>query len=131
MPNKILIIPVLFFCSCATVRQKEAFIKEQLKLSVDKYRAPKEESIDFSFSISSDLFGNHLRKMKMKTIKQKVQAMVEQMFLTPDSTADYLLNGVKQNGVLDSFYVSQSKKKFITENNLLSPNKHFLEALNK
>ncbi|HLK29739.1 MAG TPA: hypothetical protein VKT28_14270 [Puia sp.] len=128
MKNTLLVIFVLLACSCASLKQKKDFVSYKMK-SLQKYSI---DSSDFALSISNGnkyifLSDDELRKIKMKELRKQADELEKIIALYPDSISNRLMKGAKLYNRLDSFYANRNKISFIVNNNLITPNKHFLE----
>src|SRR5579871_1670684 len=128
MKNTLLVIFVLLACSCASLKHKKDFVSYKMK-SLQKYSI---DSSDFALSISNGnkyifLSDDELRKIKMKELRKQADELEKIIALYPDSISNRLMKGAKLYNRLDSFYANRNKISFIVNNNLITPNKHFLE----
>lgn len=90
------------------------------------------DSSNLAFSVSNGhkyifLSDDELRKIKMKELRKQADELEKIIALYPDSVSNRLMKGEKLYNQLDSFYANRNKISFIVNNNLITPNKHFLE----
>ncbi len=119
---------LLLAFSCASIKQKKDFVGHKIK-SLQRYSA---DSSDVVLCIDNEhkyifLSDDELRKIRMKELRKQADELEKTIALYPDSISNRLMKGAKLYNRLDSFYANRNKISFIVNNNLITPNKHFLE----
>lgn len=123
-----LIVFLVFLNSCVSVKYKKNYIINSWE-SFNKYNYQKELSLDvFNGQIGLSLNDSKLRKLKMKKIKADINYLERNIALSPDSISATLVSQINKINIVDSFYVNEEKIRYITQNGLLTPNKHFIKV---